>query len=180
MIGMRLMYKLLCLVHALLCRLWNSQYYRFGNISGEAVFSAAFPGIVRILAPKNCRIGRGTVINADAIMHCAGGLTIGDYVHVGHGLCVYTSNHNYQSDAFIPYDSSDVMKPVVIEDCVWIGARVSIVPGVRIGEGAIVGMGAVVTSDIPAGAIFGGNPAKLIGYRNMDDYFRLKNNGKFN
>ena len=174
-----LVQKLFRRAHAVMCRLWNQQYYQYPHISADVVFAAAFPGMVKIVSPKNCKIGRGSVINANTIMHCAGGLSIGNHVHIGHGFCVYTSNHNYQSDTFIPYDSTDIFKPVVIGDCVWIGANVSIVPGVTIGEGAIVGMGAVVTRDVPEGAIVGGNPAKIIGNRDMGVYHRLKRQCKF-
>lgn len=166
-------------IYAILCRLWNRQYYKYPNISFDVVFSAAYPGIVKILSPQNCTIGKGTVINADSVIHCIGGVTIGAYVHIGHGFCVYSSNHNYASEIAIPYDDTDILKPVEIGDCVWIGANVSIVPGIRIGEGVIVGMGSVVTCDIPAGAIVGGNPAKILGYRNMEVYARLKMEGKF-
>ena len=58
-----------------------------------------------------------------------------------------------------------VEKPVIIGNDVWIGDRVTILPGVRIGDGCIVGAGAVVTHDIPAFAIAAGNPAKVVRYR---------------
>jgi acetyltransferase-like isoleucine patch superfamily enzyme len=60
----------------------------------------------------------------------------------------------------------------VIEDDVWIGAHVTVLKGVRVGSGAVLGAGAVVTRDVPAGAIVAGVPAKVIGYRylqNADD-----------
>ena len=61
----------------------------------------------------------------------------------------------------------------------WVGANVSINPGVTIGEGAIVALGSVVTRDVPPMAIAGGNPAKVIRYRNVDEFRELKKKGKF-
>jgi acetyltransferase-like isoleucine patch superfamily enzyme len=75
--------------------------------------------------------------------------------------------------------ADDVMCPVVIEDFVWLGARVTILPGVRIGEGAIVQMGAVVTKDVPPYAVVGGSPAKILKYRDQARFEQLKANGKF-
>lgn len=118
-------------------------------------------------------------LKSDTYIECSGGVTIGKYFHVGRGLTIFSTNHNYASNLSIPYDSIQVEKPVEIGDCVWIGANVSIVPGVKIGEGAIIGMGAVVTRDIPAGAIVGGNPSKIIGFRDGNTYQRLKEEGKF-
>lgn len=66
-----------------------------------------------------------------------------------------------------------------IQDNVWVGARVTIIPGVTIEEGAIVQAGSTVTQDIPEGAIAGGHPAEVFDYRDMDHYNRLKEAGKF-
>jgi maltose O-acetyltransferase len=57
-------------------------------------------------------------------------------------------------------------QPVVIEDDVWLGARVIILPGIRVGHGAVIGAGAIVTKDVPPFAICVGNPARVIRYRN--------------
>ena len=118
-------------------------------------------------------------LKSDTFIECSGGVKIGKYFHVGKGLTIFSTNHNYNSKEVIPYDAIEIPKPVEIGDCVWFGANVSLVPGVTIGEGAIAGMGAVVTRDVPPGAIVGGNPATIIGYRDMDTYERLKREGKF-
>ncbi len=176
---MDFVYRIVRHIFSVLCNAWNKQYYYYPGISADVVFSAAFPGIIRIVSPQHCTIGRGSVINAGAVIHCEGGVSIGNYVHIGHGFCAYSTNHNYAGNEAIPYDAAEVIKPVEIGDCVWIGAHVSIVPGVKIGEGAVIGMGSVVTRDVPLGAIVGGNPAQIIGYRDMGTYRRLKNEGKF-
>jgi acetyltransferase-like isoleucine patch superfamily enzyme len=108
-----------------------------------------------------------------------GGLTVGDNVIVGPKSCIWTSNHNYKSEDFIPYGGPDVLKPVVIGDNVWIGMNCTILPGVQIGEGAIIAAGSVVTNDVEACAIVGGNPCKLIKYRDTELYFKLKAEKKF-
>ncbi len=129
--------------------------------------------------PHKTKIGEGTVLHGDTYLETRGGLTIGRYVHVGKGLTIFTTNHNYRSDQSIPYDTQDIIAPVNIGNFVWIGANVSIVPGVTVGEGVIIGMGAVVTKDIPACAIVGGNPAQILGYRDQELFLRLKEQGKY-
>jgi len=69
-----------------------------------------------------------------------------------------------------------IYKSVNIDDYVWIGANVSITPGVTIRKGAIVGMGAVVTKDVPECAIVGGNPAKILAYRDKETFYEIINN----
>lgn len=107
-----------------------------------------------------------------------GKIMIGNYFHSGTECMMITQNHNYEGEA-IPYDSTYVRKEINIGDCVWLGNRVIIMGGVTIGEGAIIAAGAVVTKDVPACAIVGGNPARIIKYRDKDHYFKLKSEGKF-
>jgi len=90
-----------------------------------------------------------------------------------------TDMHNYKDADMLPYDRVELLKPVTIERCVWIGLRAMIMPGVRIGEGSIVGAGAVVTKSCPPGSILAGNPAQIIGRRDMEHYHRLVNEGQF-
>lgn len=68
---------------------------------------------------------------------------------------------------------------VIIDDFVWLGSNVIISGNVHIGEGAIVAVGSVVVKDVPPYAIVGGNPAKVIKYRNIEQFEQLKKEGKF-
>jgi len=136
-------------------------------------------GPIYISLPRSLSLGHHVVLNEGAYFVTEGGLSIGSYVHVARNCTIFTVNHNYRSIKAIPYDESIINKPVIIKDYVWIGANVSIIPGVTIEEGAIVGMGAVVTKDIPKGAIVGGNPAQVIGYRDLEAFERLKREKKY-
>lgn len=108
----------------------------------------------------------------------SGNLKIGRYFHSGIECLIITQNHNYEGDE-IPYDDKYIYKDVEIGDFVWLGSRVMILPGTKIGEGAIIQGGSVVHGEIPAYAIAGGNPAKVFKYRDIEHFKRLKNEGKF-
>ena len=110
-------------------------------------------------------IGDRSGVGINALMH--GRVIIGDDVMMGPDCIVYTKNHAF-SDITVPMRTQGFSeeKPVIIGNDVWIGGRVTILPGVHIGNGAIIGAGAVVTKNVPDYAIVGGNPAKVIRYRN--------------
>ena len=109
-----------------------------------------------------------------------GAVTIGDNFHAGSGCQIITHNHNYDSGDAIPYDDTNIRKDVTIGDNVWFGVNVLVLPGVSIGEGAIIQAGSAVVDDIPKGAIAGGHPAEVFSHRDMDHYEALKAEGKFN
>lgn len=95
-----------------------------------------------------------------------GKVIIGNDVMMGPDVCIYVRNHeNVRTDIPMNRQGFTIEKPVIIEDDVWIGARVIILPGVHIGTGAILGAGAVVTKDVPDYAVMGGNPARIIKMR---------------
>ncbi|MCX7842074.1 MAG: acetyltransferase [Clostridia bacterium] len=97
-----------------------------------------------------------------------GPLRIGRDVMMGPDVMIFTQNHE-TSRLDIPMRLQTApKKPVIIEDDVWIAARVIILPGVTIHKGAIVGAGAVVTRDVPEYAVVAGNPARVIKYRNAE------------
>lgn len=125
-------------------------------------------------------IGDNVWIGTCCHLVASGGLRISSGCILSHNIEIWTQNHNYQSDDLmsVPYDKRFIKKPVVIEENVWIGSRVIILPGVTIGEGAVIGAGAVVTKNIPKCAVVGGNPAKVIKYRNEEQYFKLKRESK--
>ena len=85
---------------------------------------------------------------------------------MGPECIIYTANHSFKRiDIPMCEQGFDEIKPVKVGNDVWIGGRVTILPGVNIGDGVVIGAGAVVTKDIPKYAIVGGVPAKIIGYR---------------
>lgn len=106
-----------------------------------------------------------------------GSVVIGDNFHCGEDCLIITSDHNYNGSA-LPYDKSYIHKDVVIEENVWMGSRVIVLGGVRIGEGAILQAGSVVVSDIPACGMAGGHPARVFKTRDVEHYHRLKAEGK--
>ncbi|MCY2930937.1 MAG: acyltransferase [Planctomycetota bacterium] len=99
-------------------------------------------------------------------LQCGGEITIGNDVMMGADIVILTSGHR-SSDLAIPMRIQGDLppKPVVIEDDVWIGTRVIILPGVTIHRGAIIAAGAVVSRDVPAYAVVGGVPARVLKYR---------------
>ena len=82
----------------------------------------------------------------------------------------------YENAEMLPYDDYYILKPVTLEKNVWIGANVSICPGVRVGEGAVIALGSVVTKDVPKYSIIGGNPAKILKMRDKEQYNKLNQN----
>ncbi|WP_458452969.1 DapH/DapD/GlmU-related protein [Methanobrevibacter sp.] len=107
---------------------------------------------------KNIHVGKNVFINSGCKMQDHGGVFIGDDVLIGHNACLLTLNHDADPDARADMHP----KPIIIENKAWLGSNVTVLPGVRIGEGAIVAAGAVVTRDVEAGTVVGGVPAKLI------------------
>lgn len=129
--------------------------------------------------PENIKIADHVYIGPDAYIWAVGGLEIEENVIIGPRITIHTSNHRYENSEMLPYDGTSVLKPVKIERNVWIGSNVLVCPGVRIGEGAVVAMGSVVTKDVPPCAVVGGNPAQIIKYRDIDHYKKLVEHKQF-
>jgi maltose O-acetyltransferase len=109
------------------------------------------------------KIGDGSSLGDGSRVY---GIDAGDNVMVGPGCIFHKENHRF-NDTTRPISEqgyTDINMPV-IENNAWIGEKVIILPGRRVGQGAIVGSGAVVTKDVRAFEIVGGNPARVIGHR---------------
>ena len=128
---------------------------------------------------RNTFLGKNVNFNGMKIKG-NGKVVIGNNFHSGQECLMITSYHKYDGGDAIPYDSKeDIDKDIIIEDNVWLGDRVIILGGVKIGEGAIIQAGSVVIKDIPKYAIAGGHPAKVFKYRDIEHYEKLKEEGKF-
>ncbi len=112
-------------------------------------------------------LGDNSGIGVDSTI--ASYVTIGNNVMMGPECMIYTQNHAY-SDLDVPMcqQGYSEARPVVIDDDVWIGSRVIILPGVHIGRGSIIGAGSVVTKNVEEYTIVGGNPAHLLKRRGKD------------
>ena len=109
-----------------------------------------------------------------------GELKIENGFHSGTNILVITSNHDYNSNNYVPYGYDDISKPVLIGNAVWVGSNVTILPGAKVGDGVIVQAGSVVHGSLQDYGIYGGNPAKLIKKRdNQEDCKNLILSGKF-
>ena len=114
----------------------------------------------RFYNPANIVIGNDSIIGEFSVLDGRDKLIIGNHVDIASQVMIYNSEHDINDKYFSP-----IIAPVEIDDYVFIGPRVIILPGVKIGKGAIIAAGAVVTKDVPPYAVVGGVPAKIIGER---------------
>ncbi len=107
---------------------------------------------------KNTTVGFNVFINEGCCFQDQGGIDIGDNCLIGQQVVIATLNHD-----LAPERRGDMLpKPVKIGKNVWIGAHVTILPGVTVGDNAVIAAGAVVTKNVPANAVAAGVPAKII------------------
>ena len=105
------------------------------------------------------RIGRNVFINQNCTFYDLGGIDIADDVMIGPNVSIITSGHPLEPSE---RRSVTIGKPIVIDRNVWIAAGATIIGGVTIGESSVVAAGSVVTKDVPANTLVGGNPARVI------------------
>ena len=128
------------------------------------LFGGRLPQSSHIVPPmqidkaEQMSLGENVFINHGLTCMAAGSITIEDGVMIGPEAALLTANHDFDNLMVLK------CKPIVIKKKAWIGARAVILPGVTVGEGAVVASGAIVTKDVPSRAVVGGNPAKIIRY----------------
>ena len=128
--------------------------------------------------------GEGVIVKQNCYLGDGSGVTVGDNAQLGHGaridqdvaigcdvvmgpdVVIMTNTHAFENpNQPIRLQGNGGSSPVIIEDDVWIGTRVIILPGVRIGRGSVVGAGSIVTRDLPALSVAVGVPARVIRKR---------------
>lgn len=134
-------------------------------------FEIGYPENLKI--HDHVRLGFRTFINA------RGGVEFKSGTVTGSDIMIFSFNHIYEQDETIPFSNWDSMKPVLIEENCWIGAKALILPGVTIGYGCVVAGGAVVTKSFPPLSVIGGNPAKILKMRDKATYDRMIAKGKW-
>lgn len=137
------------------------------------------PGGLEIQGNGIFRMAPTSHLKSNTFIECTGNVIIGDYFHVGRGLTIFSSNHNWKSHEYIPYGKESILKQVTIGSAVWVGSNVTILPGSTVGDGAIIGAGTVVRGTIPPGSIVIGNPSTIIGTRDMQIFRDLQSEAKF-
>jgi acetyltransferase-like isoleucine patch superfamily enzyme len=114
-------------------------------------------------------VGEGTVINEYNNIRASGTvISIGKYCQISQFCSLIGTNHSIDTSELMLLAAWDTQKHSIhIDDDVWIGANSVVLPGVKIGRGAVIGAGSVVSRDVPEYAVYGGVPAKLIRFRNL-------------
>lgn len=123
-------------------------------------------------------LGGNVYIGADCRFYCEGGLRIGKSTQFGRECMILTTNHNYANADWLPYDDVGILQRVEIGENCWFGVRCTILSGVKIEDGAVIAAGSVVTKSVPRCAIVGGNPARIIGWRDTNHYEQLAANNR--
>lgn len=123
-------------------------------------------GCVSSGSGDNLIVGKDVFFGGNVFLHGDSTIYIGDYSMIAYGAVIHTSTHDYNKHPM----RQRIDAPVYIGKHTWIGAGAIILPGVKIGDFAVVGAGSVVTKHVPQGAIVAGNPATIIKFRDKDIY----------
>ena len=123
---------------------------------------------VEVRSPWKITLGKRSIVGEGALLDGRRGIVIGADVNISSGAWIWTLHHDFNSSSF-----EAVGGPVYVGDRAWLCSRSTILPGVSIGDAAVVAAGAVVVGDVEAFSLVGGVPAKKIGERSKDLRYRL-------
>ena len=108
------------------------------------------------------RLGDSTYVGPNAVLFGAGGIEIGSGVLISPGVVITSHQHTFAQAGRWIREQPVEFAPVVIADNVWIGSNATILPGIKIGEGSVIGAGSVVTADVEAGSLVLGVPGRVV------------------
>lgn len=144
---------------------------RFRSLGAGVVYKSLSS---QYISPDGITLGDNVHIGPGANFDGSGGIEVGNGTIFGPDVTIFTRTHNFRYDLkAIPFDNVMWTAPVKIERFVWVGAKAIIMPGVTVGEGAIIGAGAVVSRPVEPCTVVAGNPATKVGTRNKIDFYRL-------
>lgn len=120
-----------------------------------------------VINNKGCglKVGDYTGIGAQSFLSCQGGINIGSDVIIGPGLKMFSENHNYLSDELPIRLQGENRKGIIIGNNCWFGSNVTVLDGVKVGDGCVIAAGSLLTKSIPPNSIVAGIPAKVIKSR---------------
>ena len=150
------------------CHLRKWIYQLLGaSIAPKVVFHVN----TEIRAPHRLIVGKGCIIGDNAVLDARQGLTLGENVNISSYVSIYTLQHDHRDPYF---RCTDKMGGVEIGNRAWLGSNVIVLPGVKIGEGAVCCAGCVVTKDVEPYAVVAGIPAKKVNERPRDLRYKFK------
>ncbi len=134
---------------------------------------------IKVMGPgvnvtSNTVIGPGTGFGKDVKIRGDGPVVIGKFAAIAEDTLIYTQVHDYDHSKVLPFGGGFTYPETRIDDYAWVGMKSIVLPGAHIGEGAIVQAGSVVMGRVPPCAIVAGNPAKVIGWRDVGHYNSIK------
>jgi putative colanic acid biosynthesis acetyltransferase WcaF len=152
----------------------RSRFIPFSRVQGTVLrlFGAHIaPGVVlktgiRVKYPWLLSVGANSWIGEDVWIDNLAQVTIGSNACVSQGAYLCTGNHNWADPTF-----SLIVEPITLGNGSWVGARAVICPGANLGECSVASAGSIITKSVPPFEIYGGNPARLVRHRQIDEHF---------
>ena len=169
-----LRFSFLCLIYKGFLKSQGRNYTQVGEILFHAGSQLEI-GELNILSQNfdievkgNLSIGSRNYFNKKLKIVCFEKIVIGDDCIIADSVHFYDHDHNYRDLKQLIRQQGYTTKPIKVGNNVWIGAKATILKGVTINDGTVIGAGSIVTKDVPANAIVAGNPARIVKYRDNE------------